>query len=171
MFGHSNSHGAFDVQVAHQLRGTARFVFAFSTNHHHVFTRCAAAFEDFLRSFKSSSTEAADALDSLDLNEHDEDDEYDFMDETEEDGAQRRGTRPTRSKAKYMNVLQDVADRKVDHIVIDLDDVEQVHKHARGRLPIQQRLTIDYTVREGAGRDAIAAQAGVIDREQRATLH
>lgn len=84
-----------------------------------------AAFEDFLRSFKSSSTEAADALDGLNLAE-DEDDEYDFMDESEAEGAQRRQRQQTRSKAKYMNLLQDVADRKVDHIVVDLDDLEQV---------------------------------------------
>lgn len=54
------------------------------------------------------------------------------MDESDaENGAagQRSRTRQPRSKAKYMNLLQDVADRKVDHIVIDLDDVDQVSTH------------------------------------------
>lgn len=44
------------------------------------------------------------------------------MDESGDGQAARR----TRSKAKYINLLQDVADRKVDHIVIDLDDLDQV---------------------------------------------
>ncbi|KAL1304596.1 hypothetical protein AAFC00_003565 [Neodothiora populina] len=93
-----------------------------------------AAFEDFLRSFKSSSTEAADALDDLKLNEQDDDNEYDFMDESEEEGAQQqpgesgRRTRQNRSKAKYMNLLQNVADRKVDAVLIDLDDLDQYEK-------------------------------------------
>lgn len=83
-----------------------------------------------MRSFKSSSTEATDALDGLNLNDG-EDDEYDFMDESDEGGesAQRSRTRQgqARSKTKYLNVLQDVADRKTDHVVIDLDDLDQVN--------------------------------------------
>jgi len=60
-----------------------------------------AAFEDFLRSFKSSSTEAENALDELNIND-DDNDEYDFMDETAEGAGQRR------SKTKYMDHLQRV---------------------------------------------------------------
>lgn len=51
------------------------------------------------------------------------------MDESDggEDG-QRNRTRQSRSKTKYMNLLQDVADRKVDHITIELDDLDQVKR-------------------------------------------
>lgn len=35
-------------------------------------------------------------------------------------------TGQTRSKAKYMNLLQDVADRKTTHISIELDDLDTV---------------------------------------------
>ncbi|KAH0393076.1 MCM-domain-containing protein, partial [Aureobasidium melanogenum] len=78
-----------------------------------------AAFEDFLRSFKASSTEAQDALDELNIDDNDND-EYDFMDETADGAAQRRSSKP-----KYMDHLQRVADRQVDNILIDLDDLKQ----------------------------------------------
>lgn len=85
-----------------------------------------AAFKDFLQNFKSSSTEAEDALDDLHLDGDGMSDEYDFMDDADNGGATRR--RATRSKAKYMNMLQDVADRKTSQVLIDLDDLEQYEK-------------------------------------------
>ena len=69
-----------------------------------------------MRSFKASSTEAEDALDDLNLNE---DDEYEFMDEAADGAGQRR------SKTKYLDQLQRVADRKVDNVLIELDDLKQ----------------------------------------------
>ncbi|KAK3702382.1 DNA replication licensing factor MCM7 [Vermiconidia calcicola] len=86
-----------------------------------------AAFEDFLRNFKSSSTETEDALQDLHLDGDGTSDEYDFMDDVE-DGAdaartRQRGGAP-RSKAKYMNMLQDVAGRATSQVVIDLDDLQ-----------------------------------------------
>lgn len=77
-----------------------------------------------MRSFKSSTSETEDALDDLHLDG--DSDEYDFMDDAG-DGAQTRG-RGARSKAKYVNVLQDIADRVKSQIVIDLDDLEQYEK-------------------------------------------
>lgn len=71
-----------------------------------------------MRSFKSSSTEAENALDELNIND-DDNDEYDFMDETAEGAGQRR------SKTKYMDHLQRVADRQADNVLIDLDDLKQ----------------------------------------------
>lgn len=65
-----------------------------------------------------------DALDGLDLNGNGDDDEYDFMDESDDEA--RGGQQPRRSKIKYMNLLQDVVDRKIDHVLIDLDDLNQV---------------------------------------------
>lgn len=58
------------------------------------------------------------------LDEADPDDEYDFMDEA----GDRTGPREQqqRSKIKYMNILQGVADRTISHITIELDDLELV---------------------------------------------
>lgn len=92
--------------------------------------RLPAAFEDFLRSFKSaSSTDTADALQGLNINGDGVDDEYDLMEDAH-DGEQQgaNGTRQPRNKIKYMGILQDVADRKVENILIELDDLEQVSR-------------------------------------------
>lgn len=55
-------------------------------------------------------------------------DEYDFMDDVEDSDGNTRARQPPRNrpKQKYMNVLQEVADRKRDHIYIDLDDLDEV---------------------------------------------
>ena len=88
---------------------------------------CPGAFGDFLSSFKESASTsekaATDALDALNLEEHDSD--YDFMDDADEQDGQRRTRRSqARSpKKKYMDVLQDVADRKRQDICIELDDL------------------------------------------------
>lgn len=98
---------------------------------HEMLMTLAAAFEDFLRTFKSSGTsEAANALQDLNLDDEDgTSDEYDFMDDVEGGDAGRISRREQRSrdpKMKYMGLLQDVADRKRPHITIDLDDVDLV---------------------------------------------
>nr|OQO23366.1 hypothetical protein B0A51_08040 [Rachicladosporium sp. CCFEE 5018] len=82
-----------------------------------------AAFEDFLKNFKSSSTETEDALEDLRLDGDGSSDEYDFMDDAE-DGATRTRAPRTKSKAKYANMLQDVADRKRSHVLVELDDLK-----------------------------------------------
>lgn len=87
-----------------------------------------AALEDFLKNFKSSSTEAAEQLEGLNLNGAGDSDEYDMVDQSDdpapEDGqneAQRR-----HNKLKYMKLLQDVADRKQTQVLIDLNDLDAV---------------------------------------------
>ncbi|KAK4540233.1 hypothetical protein LTR36_009638 [Oleoguttula mirabilis] len=86
-----------------------------------------AAFEDFLRTFKSSTSETEDALDGLHLDG--DSDEYDFMDDAEDGGRGAQTRRAgARSKAKYVNVLQDIADRTKSQILIDLDDLDQYEK-------------------------------------------
>jgi DNA replication licensing factor MCM7 len=53
-------------------------------------------------------------------------DEYDFMDDAEDGGnGARTRRRGARSKAKYMNLLQDIADRTKSQVLIDLDDLQQ----------------------------------------------
>ncbi|KAJ4321766.1 DNA replication licensing factor MCM7 [Neodidymelliopsis sp. IMI 364377] len=87
-----------------------------------------AAFVDFLKHFKSSSTEAEEQLEGLNLNAND-DDEYDMVD-GEDDPAPGSQSRNRPSKVKYMNILQDVANRARSDILIDLNDVEAYEKAA-----------------------------------------
>ena len=91
----------------------------------------AAAFEDFLQTFKSAPTSAlANALNGMRLDENNwSDDEYDFMDDEDEDG--ENATRSARvqskqPKLKYMELLQQVANRYEDEITIELDDLAKV---------------------------------------------
>lgn len=91
------------------------------------------AFKDFLKHFKTfeSASEAAatEALEDLHIDGDGTSDEYDFMDDVETgNGAQRsRAERRRREpKLKYMQILQDVADRERTNILIELDDLSTV---------------------------------------------
>jgi len=96
------------------------------------------AFKDFLKHFKSfeSASEAAatEALEDLHIDGDRTSDEYDFMDDVQdEDGAERSGRTARRRrepKHKYMQMLQDVADRERTNILIELDDLETVSWHS-----------------------------------------
>lgn len=81
------------------------------------------AFEDFLRNFKSSSTETEDALEDLNLNGDGDSDDYDFMDDA---GGAQHGRRKT--KNKYMDMLQKVSERKLDQVLVSLDDLQEFEK-------------------------------------------
>jgi MCM N-terminal domain len=81
-----------------------------------------AAFEDFLKNYKSTAAEAADAIARLNLEDEDLDNEYDFMDESGDE----TGARRVDPKFKYLRQLQQVADRQSTQIVIDLDDLAAV---------------------------------------------
>ncbi|KAF3481812.1 DNA replication licensing factor CDC47 [Arthroderma uncinatum] len=88
-------------------------------------------FKEFLQHFKSSqSVSEASATEAiLDLN-IDEDD-LDALDEMEEDGEEnQRTTRRQRRepKLKYMSILQNIADRLKNNIVIELDDLDKFLK-------------------------------------------
>ena len=89
-----------------------------------------AAFEDFLTNYKSTATEsdqlAADALQGLNLDEDGLSDEYDFMDDVENGKeSQLRGQFPA-PKRKYMDMLQKVVDRKINEVIVELDDLDNV---------------------------------------------
>lgn len=90
------------------------------------------AFKDFLKHFKTlqSTSEAAatEALEDLNIDGNRTSDEYDFMDDVEDDqGAETRGARRRQEpKLKYMQILQDIANRDITNIVIELDDLEIV---------------------------------------------
>lgn len=86
-------------------------------------------FKDFLKHFKTlqSTSEAAatEAMEELNIDGNRTSDEYDFMDDVE--GAQTSGARRRREpKLKYMQVLQDIANRDISSVVIELDDLEVV---------------------------------------------
>lgn len=68
-------------------------------------------------------------MEGLNLNGND-DDEYDMVDDDDDPASQRN--RP--SKVKYMNILQDVANRARSDILIDLNDVEAVRRASPGQL-------------------------------------
>lgn len=98
------------------------------------------AFKDFLKHFKTlqSTSEAAatEAMEDLNIDGNRTSDEYDFMDDLEdEQGAEARGPRRHREpKLKYMQILQDIANRDVSNVVIELDDLDvvsqsQLHNH------------------------------------------
>ncbi|KAK5330005.1 DNA replication licensing factor MCM7 [Exophiala xenobiotica] len=83
------------------------------------------AFQSFLEKFetsKTSSDAAAEAIDGLHLDGDHSSDEYDFMDDVANgDGTSAR----RRPKRKYMEMLQEVADRERQNILIDLDDLQE----------------------------------------------
>lgn len=92
-----------------------------------------AAFEDFLASFKTSASateaSATSALESLNINEDDLSDDYDFMDDAEDmrSNRQRNGhIRTKESRKKYMDILQQIADRQLSEICVELDDLDTV---------------------------------------------
>ncbi|KAJ5502385.1 Nucleic acid-binding OB-fold [Penicillium fimorum] len=91
-------------------------------------------FKDFLKGFKTfqSSSEAAatEALEDLNIDDGQTSDEYDFMDDADETtGANTRGARRHREpKLKYMQILQDIANRDKSNILIELDDLSIFEK-------------------------------------------
>ncbi|KZZ88686.1 DNA replication licensing factor mcm7 [Ascosphaera apis ARSEF 7405] len=91
-------------------------------------------FKDFLQGFKSSEsaseTAAANAIDNLRISDDDVDGDFDLMEEDLEDGAGGAPgrTRGGQSKVKYMTLLQDVANRDTNHILIELDDLDTFMK-------------------------------------------
>ena len=87
-----------------------------------------AAFEDFLQSYKSTTTDL-DALEDLNLDGDGTSDEYDFMDDVAggKETRQRNGT-TKEPKHKYMDMLQKVVDRKIKEVTIELDDLENVRR-------------------------------------------
>ena len=88
-------------------------------------------FEDFLTHFKSSSAAgeggAASALQDLHLDDDTLSDDYDFMEDVDGDNRTRRRENQQRDpKKKYMELLQQVADRAISEVLIELDDLETV---------------------------------------------
>ena len=93
--------------------------------------RLTAAFEDFLLNYKSTQTDldsaATDAFEDLNIDEDGTSDEYDFMDDVAGGKEARRPLgRPAEARRKYMDMLQKVADRQLNQVTIELDDLDNV---------------------------------------------
>ena len=84
------------------------------------------AFQSFLEKFETTKTatdEAAEAIDGLNLDGDHTSDEYDFMDDAEDGASQTR--RQQGKKRKYIEMLQDVADRDRQNVLVELDDLRE----------------------------------------------
>ncbi|KAI0854335.1 DNA replication licensing factor mcm7 [Daldinia vernicosa] len=86
-----------------------------------------AAFENFLEKFKTSPEQTlTHAIGQINIDEDDLSDEYDFMDDDEEHERRRREKATARlPKHKYADLMQKLADRATDEVVIELDDISQ----------------------------------------------
>ena len=91
-------------------------------------------FKDFLKHFKTqestSESAATEAIEDLHIDGDRTSDEYDFMDDADEENGEERpsGRRHRQPKLKYMQTLQDVADREKTSILIELDDLATVSR-------------------------------------------
>lgn len=89
---------------------------------------CADAFENFLTTYECTTPDlTTNALENLNIEEEDLSDEYVMVDdERDGQGGRRRPGQPGTSKKKYMEMLQQVADRQISEVMIELDDLENV---------------------------------------------
>ena len=93
--------------------------------------RLTGAFEEFLLNYKSTQTDldaaATDAFQDLNIDGDGTSDEYDFMDDVAGGKEARRPLgQPPEARRKYMDMLQRVADRQLDQVTIELDDLDNV---------------------------------------------
>lgn len=97
-----------------------------------LLTSIVAAFEDFFANFKSTSTsDATEALEDLHIDGDGTSDEYDFMDDAQDgDGTAARNGRARHNrdpKRKYMDLFGDIANRRRNHVTVELDDLHEVN--------------------------------------------
>jgi len=93
------------------------------------------AFESFLGAFKTSkTTSVADGLLDMNIDDDDISDEYDFAESDEEAQKAQRAARKEiwMPHKKYMDILQEVANRQQDEVTIELDDLFEVCMNATG---------------------------------------
>ena len=113
------------------------------------------AFEDFLLNYKSTTTEL-DALEDLNLDGDDgTSDEYDFMDDVAGGKEARQGNAQSRApKRKYMDMLQNVSDRSLDQVTIELDDLDNV---CRSIHPPSAMLSIPHSTKKAMEKRAVVS--------------
>lgn len=87
------------------------------------------ALAGFLKEFKTTPEQTlTTALGDITIGEDELEDEYDFMDDDEQASNRRREEREQRRQPRYIykEVLQKLANRVEDTVVIDLDDLATV---------------------------------------------
>ncbi|KAI2463612.1 DNA replication licensing factor mcm7 [Annulohypoxylon bovei var. microspora] len=85
-----------------------------------------AAFENFLEKFKTSPEQTlTHAIGQINIEEDDLSDEYDFMDEDDEAHERRRKEKAVSRlpQHKYADMMQKLADRAIDEVLVELDDI------------------------------------------------
>jgi hypothetical protein len=89
----------------------------------------------------------------MNIDDDDISDEYDFAESDEEAQEARRAARKVAAlpRNKYVDVLQEVANRQVDEITIDLDELSEVRMKL---MALKKKLIYGHLVRENtaAGR-------------------
>ncbi|KXX78706.1 DNA replication licensing factor mcm7 [Madurella mycetomatis] len=102
-----------------------------------------AGFEAFLSDFKTSPEQTiTHALGNINIDEDDLSDEYDFMDE-DDNAQQQRQRDKARNRApqhKYKDMLQELADRKISEVVIDLDDLHSYEQDVNEGLKLVESV-------------------------------
>ncbi|EGY22800.1 DNA replication licensing factor mcm7 [Verticillium dahliae VdLs.17] len=88
-------------------------------------TNPAAAFESFLKDFKATPEQTiTHALGNVTINEDDFDEDDDVMEDDEVAEERRRRQKEARTpQPKYQIILQELADRKINEVMLDLDDL------------------------------------------------
>lgn len=94
-----------------------------------------AGFTSFLLDFKTSPEQTiTTAIGNINIGDDDLSDEYDFMDEDDEAQHQRLREKARRRtpQYKYKDMLQQVKDRKLGEVLVDLDELASVSKSSTG---------------------------------------
>ncbi|CAI4216138.1 unnamed protein product [Parascedosporium putredinis] len=108
------------------------------------------AFELFLSEFKTTADQSiAQAFGNISIEEDDLSDDYDFLDEDEETQQRRRQERRERAERrkgphqKYKELLQDLADRKIQEVRVDLDDLEAFENSLDENLKLVESVEVN----------------------------
>lgn len=80
-----------------------------------------------MQDFKASPTDTiTHALGNINIGEDDLDDEYDFMDDDDQDEDRQENGNRKKPYHKYRDMMRQLADRKIEEVLVDLDDLTQV---------------------------------------------
>ncbi|KAL6716217.1 DNA replication licensing factor MCM7 [Lecanora helva] len=94
------------------------------------------AFEDFLLNYKSAQIDLDLAVQDLNIDGDGTSDEYDFMDDAP-GGRDARNANHREPRRKYMDILQKVADRELDEVTVELEDLENYEKGFGEGMPLR----------------------------------
>ncbi|KAI1470062.1 DNA replication licensing factor mcm7 [Daldinia caldariorum] len=105
-----------------------------------------AAFETFLEKFKTSPEQTlTHAIGQINIDEDDLSDEYDFMDRDDEEHERRRREKASAKlpKHKYADLMQKLADRTINEVLIELDDIAQWENDTNDGLKLVESIEMN----------------------------